>query len=56
MRSDVRGNLYIARYVAGEVVVVSPQGTVIERIKLKGQKPTNVAFGGAGRHNPAVQI
>lgn len=46
MRSDVRGNLYIARYGAGEVVVVSPQGTVIERIKLKGQKPTNVAFGG----------
>lgn len=47
MRCDVDGNLYIARYAAGEVTVVSPQGTVIERIKLKGQKPTNVAFGGA---------
>lgn len=46
MRSDVEGNLYIARYAAGEVVVVSPHGTVLERIKLKGQKPTNVAFGG----------
>ena len=47
MRCDVDGNLYIARYAAGEVVVVSPHGTVLERIKLKGQKPTNVAFGGA---------
>lgn len=47
MRCDVEGNLYIARYAAGEVTVVSPQGTVIERIKLKGQKPTNIAFGGA---------
>lgn len=47
MRCDVDGNLYIARYAAGEVTVVSPHGTVIERIKLKGQKPTNIAFGGA---------
>ncbi len=47
MRCDEHGNLYIARYGAGEVTVVSPHGTVIERIKLKGQKPTNVAFGGA---------
>jgi gluconolactonase len=47
MRSDLAGNLYIARYGAGEVTVVSPHGTVIERITLKGQKPTNVAFGGA---------
>lgn len=47
MRCDAEGNLYIARYAAGEVVVVSPHGTVLERIKLKGQKPTNVAFGGA---------
>lgn len=47
MRCDVDGNLYIARYAAGEVTVVSQHGTVLERIKLKGQKPTNIAFGGA---------
>ncbi len=47
MRCDAAGNLYIARYAAGEVAVVSPQGTLLQRIKLKGQKPTNVAFGGA---------
>jgi len=46
MRCDEQGNLYIARYAAGEVAVVSPHGTVLERIKLRGQKPTNVAFGG----------
>lgn len=47
MRSDEQGNLYIARYGASEVAVVSPHGTLIQRITLTGQKPTNVAFGGA---------
>lgn len=46
MRCDQVGNLYIARYAAGEIAVVSPKGVVLERITLKGQKPTNVAFGG----------
>jgi gluconolactonase len=46
MRSDALGNLYIARYGAGEVAVVSPHGTLLQRIRLKGEKPTNVAFGG----------
>ncbi len=47
MRSDVQGNLYIARYGAGEVAVISPGGKQIHSIRLKGEKPTNVAFGGA---------
>ena len=46
MRCDAQGNLYIARYDAGEVAVASPQGKLLKTIKLKGQKPTNVAFGG----------
>lgn len=46
MRTDAQGNLYIARYGAGEVAVVSPQGKLIRQIALKGQFPTNVAFGG----------
>ena len=46
MRTDVQGNLYIARYGAGTVAVVSPEGTLLREVKLKGQKPTNVAFGG----------
>lgn len=47
MRSDVDGNLYIARYDAGVVAVVSPAGELLREIPLKGRKPTNVAFGGA---------
>ncbi len=46
MRTDSKGNLYIARYGAGIVAVLSPQGELINTIKLKGQHPTNVAFGG----------
>ncbi|MFC6183204.1 SMP-30/gluconolactonase/LRE family protein [Pseudoxanthomonas japonensis] len=46
MRTDVKGNLYIARYGAGVVAVVSPDGRLLREVNLKGQKPTNVAFGG----------
>ncbi|HEY8401315.1 MAG TPA: SMP-30/gluconolactonase/LRE family protein [Cytophagaceae bacterium] len=46
MKCDVEGNLYITRYDKGVVVKVSPEGKVIKEIKLKGQKPTNIAFGG----------
>jgi len=46
MKCDAQGNLYIARYGAGEVAVVSPKGKVIKTVRLKGVKPTNVAFGG----------
>ncbi len=47
MRADVDGNLYIARYGAGTVAVVSPEGRLLREVRLKGDKPTNVAFGGA---------
>jgi sugar lactone lactonase YvrE len=46
MRCDQQGNLYIARYGAGTVVVLSPQGELLREVRLKGAKPTNVAFGG----------
>lgn len=46
MRCDRDGNLYIARYDAGTVVVVSPEGQLLHTVKLKGRKPTNLAFGG----------
>lgn len=46
MRTDVKGNLYIARYGAGVVAIVSPDGTLLREVALKGRKPTNVAFGG----------
>ncbi|WP_416306950.1 SMP-30/gluconolactonase/LRE family protein [Neptunicella sp. SCSIO 80796] len=46
MRCDQQGNLYVARYGAGNVTVLSPQGEIIKEITLTGKFPTNVAFGG----------
>ena len=47
MRCDADGNLYIARYGAGVVAIVSPAGELLREVPLKGRKPTNLAFGGA---------
>ncbi len=46
MRCDEKGNLYITRYGKGTVVVISPQGKQLQEIRLKGEKPTNIVFGG----------
>ena len=46
MRCDVMGNLYITRHGKGTVAVVSPEGALIQEIKTKGTKPSNIAFGG----------
>lgn len=56
MRSDARGNLYLTRYDAGKVVVVSPQGEVLREIALKGGKPSNIAFGGADGRTAYVTL
>lgn len=46
MRCYKNGDLYIARYGAGVVAILSPDGKLKKEVKLKGKKPTNVAFGG----------
>lgn len=46
MRTDVEGNLYIARYGKGTVVKISPKGEILQEITLTGKSPSNVAFGG----------
>ncbi|NHF65158.1 SMP-30/gluconolactonase/LRE family protein [Xanthomonas hortorum] len=46
MRCDADGNLYIGRYDAGQIAVVSPQGRLLRTVALKGRKASNVAFGG----------
>lgn len=46
MRTDQDGNLYIARYGAGEIAVLSPNGKLIKTVTLTGKHPTNIAFGG----------
>ncbi|WP_111642905.1 SMP-30/gluconolactonase/LRE family protein [Marinimicrobium alkaliphilum] len=44
MKTDRTGNLYIARYGAGRITVLSPEGEVINRFPLQGQHPTNLAL------------
>ena len=46
MRCDQNGNLYITRHGKGTVVKLSSQGVLLKEIKLKGKKPSNIAFGG----------
>ena len=49
MALDVAGNLYVAHYGGGHVLVLNPQGELVERIAIGGGHPTNVAFGGPDR-------
>ena len=44
MQCDSKGNLYIARYGAGEVAVLAPSGELSRVINLQGQYPTNIAL------------
>jgi gluconolactonase len=43
---DEAGYLHVAIYGGGVVVVVNPEGEVVEHIPAGGLRPTNVAFGG----------
>lgn len=46
MSQDSKGNVYVAHYGAGEVVVISPDGRQIRRIHLPiGSNPDNTTFG-----------
>lgn len=49
MRCDINGNLYLTRYGKGSVVILSPNGHLLEEIRLKGNKPSNLTFGGKDR-------
>ena len=49
MAFDVAGNLYIAHYGGGDVIILNPKGEPVERIPVGGLYPTNVAFGGPDR-------
>lgn len=46
MRCDTKGNLYIARYGKGTVIIISPEGKRLDEITLTGKNPSNIAFGG----------
>jgi sugar lactone lactonase YvrE len=46
MKCDKEGNLYITRYGAGTIAVVSPQGVLLREVILKGKNCSNLVFGG----------
>lgn len=56
MRCDSKGNLYVCRYGAGKVVVLSAKGKIIREIKLKGLNPTNITFGGENKNQCFVTM
>ena len=43
---DSEGNLYVAHFGGAAVYVISPDGSMKERIAAPGSKPTNIEFGG----------
>jgi sugar lactone lactonase YvrE len=46
MRCDIDGNLYICRHGKGTVVVMTPEGHVLQEVDVLGKMPTNLCFGG----------
>jgi sugar lactone lactonase YvrE len=46
MKCDANGNLYVTRYGKGTIAVLSPQGTLIREVTLKGKSCSNLVFGG----------
>ena len=54
MRCAADGTLYCTRHGKGTVVVLSPDGAVIEEIDVLGSKPTNLTFGGPDRRTVYV--
>ena len=46
MRVDVDGNLYVSRFGKGTVAMLAPDGRLLREIRLPGQRPSNLCFGG----------
>ncbi|MBK9737798.1 MAG: SMP-30/gluconolactonase/LRE family protein [Saprospiraceae bacterium] len=46
MKCDNQGNLWITRYGEGLVIKLSPEGDILQKVELKGKKPSNLTLGG----------
>lgn len=46
MKCDKAGNLYVTRYDKGTIVILSPDGSQLQEVLLKGKKCSNLVFGG----------
>ena len=56
MKCDKKGNLYIARWGKGAIVVLNPEGKFIREIPLKGKQSSNLVFGGKGGRTMFVTL
>ncbi|MFT4039264.1 MAG: SMP-30/gluconolactonase/LRE family protein, partial [Thermomicrobiales bacterium] len=54
MAFDEAGNLYVAYYGGGRVVIFAPNGSLAGEIPVPGQSVTNIAFGGADRRTVVI--
>jgi len=46
MATDSRGNLFVTRYGKGTIAILSPEGTLVREVPLKGKRCSNLVFGG----------
>ena len=46
LRTDIDGNLFVARILKGTIAELTPEGKLKREIQLHGREPTNLAFGG----------
>lgn len=54
MAFDEAGNLYVAYYGGGRVVIFAPDGSLAGEIPVPGSNVTNIAFGGADRRTAVI--
>lgn len=49
-------NIWVASYSTGELWCISPQGKKIDSIKVPGNQPTNLIFGGKDMRTAYVTV
>lgn len=54
MAFDEAGNLYVAYYGGGRVVIFAPDGSMAGEILVPGRNVTNIAFGGPDRRTAVI--
>lgn len=48
MACDNKGNLFVTRHGKGVIAILSPDGTLLREVPLKGKSCSNLVFGGKG--------
>ncbi len=53
---DADGNVCVAALVAGQIIVVAPDGRLVREVKMPEPYPTNICFGGAGLRTAYITL